>query len=233
MGESLRVMSANLRWGRADPEALLALIRRLEVDAVGLQELGHEQAEAIAEELPYGMLAPGAGPEGTGIALRRPAAVEAIPMSYRPLHVAQLHPADWPGLEAPVELASTHFAAPHIRPYGSAIGHRRRQLGDIERYLGSTPRDRRVLLGDFNSTPLWPAYRRIASQLTDAAVQVAAARGGSARRTWGPWPGSIRLLRIDHAFVRGLGVLDFQVIELPGSDHDAIVIDLSSPASPE
>jgi hypothetical protein len=223
----LRVMSANLWWGRADPAALMASVRELEIDALCCQELGFEQAEAIREELGFGQLSPAADASGTGIALRRPAAIQVVPMTYRPLHVARLSPADWPGLGAPVELATTHLAAPHIKPYGSGPWVRRRQTRELERYLLDNPVGRRALVGDFNSTPLWPAYRRIASQLTDAAVEVAKASGRPALPTWGPTSGSRRLLRIDHSFVRGMTPLDFKVVRVLGSDHDAIVIDFS------
>lgn len=221
-------MSANLCWGRADPERLLALVRRLGVDVVGLQELGRDQAEAISQELPYGVLSPSSDPTGTGVALRRPAKIDVIPMAFRPLLTALLDPVDWPELGEEIEFASTHLAAPHVKPLGSGFSKRRRQIRQIERYLGSTSRDRLVLVGDFNATPSWPAYQRIASQLTDAAVDVAAMRGRALRRTWGPWPGSPRCLRIDHAFVRSLRAVDFQVVDIAGSDHAAIVIDLSS-----
>ena len=100
MATSLRVMSANLCWGRADPECLLALVRRLEVDVVGLQELGCDQAEAVSQELPYGVLSPSNDSTGTGVALRRPAKIDVIPMAFRPLHTALLDPADWPALDA-------------------------------------------------------------------------------------------------------------------------------------
>lgn len=224
----LRVMSANLRRGHADSETLVGLIRRLQVDALGLQELGHAQAELISAELPHGVLSPSACAEGTGLALRRPARVVAVPTAYRPLHVAHLEPTEWPGLGGPVELATTHFAAPHVRPYGSGFQTRRRQLRDIEAYLASNGSAGRILFGDFNATPVWPAYRRIASHLTDAAVELASARGSSPRNTWGPWPGSLRWLRLDHAFARGLRPVEFHVVGLSGSDHDAIVIDFTS-----
>lgn len=227
MGDRLRVMSANLWWGRADPDALVATLRHLEIDAIGCQELGFEQAEAIAEVLPHGLLAPSTGADGTGIALRSPAAFESVAMPYRDLRVARLAPADWPGLPGPLELASVHVAAPHIRPYGVGPLRRRAQMRALERYLRERPAERRVLVGDFNATPVWPVYRRMASHLTDAAVAVAQTEGRAPRPTWGPWAGSPRLLRIDHAFVGGLAPVAFRTVPIPGSDHDAIVIELS------
>jgi endonuclease/exonuclease/phosphatase family metal-dependent hydrolase len=90
----------------------------------------------------------------------------------------------------------------------------------------AAPPPARVLVGDFNSTPYWPLYSRMASQFTDAAVAAAKRTGRSLRPTWGPWPGSPKLFRIDHGFVRGVEVEDFQVFEIAGSDHSALVIDL-------
>ena len=220
-------MSANLWWGKASADALLARVREFEVHALCCQELGFEQAEAIREELRFGQLSPAADASGTGIALRRPASVEIRPMTYRALHVAKLDPEGWPELQAPIELATTHFAAPHIKPYGLGLRTRSRQAREIENYLVQNPVERRLLVGDFNSTPLWPSYRRIASQLTDAAVAVAQVTGRPLVSTWGPGAGARRVLRIDHAFVRGVTALDFRVVNVAGSDQDAIVIEFS------
>jgi hypothetical protein len=87
----------------------------------------------------------------------------------------------------------------------------------------------RLLVGDFNATPYWPWYRRMASQFTDAAVTVADKAGTSPKPTWGPWPGAPKLLRIDHGFLRGLEVQEFEVFEIEGSDHSALVMDITLP----
>ena len=92
----------------------------------------------------------------------------------------------------------------------------------------STPPPR-LLVGDFNATPYWPWYRRMVSQFTDAAVAVADKTGTPARPTWGPWPGARKVLRIDHGFLRGLAVEGFEVLDVVGSDHRALVMDLSLP----
>ncbi|HEB90379.1 MAG TPA: hypothetical protein ENI85_12480, partial [Deltaproteobacteria bacterium] len=76
MAASIRVFSGNLWWGRADPEGLIELIRENRVDVFAAQELGHENAEAISSELPFGCLEPGDDFQGMGIALRRPGRYE-------------------------------------------------------------------------------------------------------------------------------------------------------------
>jgi hypothetical protein len=45
MGSRLRILSANLLNGGADPEALCDLTRSLNVDVAAFQELSPEQAE--------------------------------------------------------------------------------------------------------------------------------------------------------------------------------------------
>jgi endonuclease/exonuclease/phosphatase family metal-dependent hydrolase len=241
-------MSANLWSGAADPHALTELVAGLEVDVLAVQELSADQAAAIAEVLPYGLLEPHPKYHGMGIALRRPAAVDHIQMSYRNVRRARLGVEDWPELGVEIEVLNVHVAAPHVGPPGSAFPRRRQQLRQLERYLidgqeqgdsgyggaaegdaGSAQRAsrfRQVLVGDLNSTPIWPVYRRLSRLMTDAAVAVAQRRGRPARATWGPWSGSPRLLRIDHGFVRGVEVEEFQVVDLPGSDHSALVLDV-------
>jgi len=90
-------------------------------------------------------------------------------------------------------------------------------------------RPARLLVGDFNATTYWPWYRRMASQFTDAAVTVAEQAGTAPKPTWGPWPGAPKLLRIDHGFLRGLEVREFEVFEVVGSDHSALVMDVTLP----
>ena len=119
-----------------------------------------------------------------------------------------------------------HVYAPHA-DYGLGLLRRRPQLRDLTRHLTESPRGARVMVGDFNSTPLWPVYRSVRSHMDDAAVAVAERRGERPARTWGPWHGAPRLLRIDHGFVAGAEPEAFRVVEVPGSDHSAVVLDVA------
>jgi endonuclease/exonuclease/phosphatase family metal-dependent hydrolase len=74
-----------------------------------------------------------------------------------------------------------------------------------------------------NATPVWPAYRRLTSMLTDGIAEA-----GASRRTWGPFWWSPRMLRIDHVLVSsGVRVLDAHVRTVRGSDHSAVVVDIA------
>ena len=228
MGQSIRILSANLWNGGADPEAFADLVTALAVDAVCVQEITPEQADALASVMPHGELQPNRDFTGMGIALRAPATLSRVPITCRDVRTAKLDPADWPGLARPLELMNLHMAAPHTLRPKLGLHMRALQIRAFMPYLNrhDAP-DQRVLIGDFNATPAWPVYRQLARHLSDAAVTVAQRRGERPQATWGPWSGSPRLIRIDHAMVSGLEVEDFRVVHVPGSDHSAVVVDVA------
>jgi len=227
VSKSVRVFSGNLWWGRADPDGLVDLIRRNRIDVFAAQELGFENAEAISSELPFGALEPGKSFHGMGIALRHPAHFSQIPLYHRPARRVVLDPAEWEGLSRPLDLVNVHIQAPHaMRPFPSVLV-RHRQMSGLERFFEENPSDARLVVGDYNATPLWSVYRRMARLFSDGAIQSAQREGRPVERTWGPTAESPRMLRIDHAMVRGLMVENFQVVDIPGSDHSGLVFDCS------
>ena len=228
MGHALRILSANLWNGRADARAFAAMVEAADVDLVAVQECAPAQARALSAVFPHGRIEPSRDHMGMGIAMREPGEIEKIALPGRGAWRVRLEPAHWPGLGGPLDILNLHFAAPHTFRPRPGIWLRPRQLREFEAYLLSRPAQRCVAVGDFNSTPGWPLYKRIASQFTDAAVVVAREEGGRTLPTWGPWASCPRLLRIDHAFIRGVMVNSFQVVPVKGADHSAIVMDLSS-----
>ena len=222
-------MSANLWNGAAEPCAFAELVAELDPDAVATQEMTPEQADALARVLPHGVLEPARDFTGMGIALRHPAAVRRLALPCRDARIAEVRWESTAGARVELELLNVHVVAPHAQPHPTAWGIRRGQLRGLVRHLVASPRRRRVLVGDLNATPLWPVYRRLVAHLSDAEVMAARRHGRAVRRTWGPWSGSPRLLRIDHALVHGLAVEDFRVLRIAGGDHSAIVVDLALP----
>jgi endonuclease/exonuclease/phosphatase family metal-dependent hydrolase len=227
MGGRLRILTGNLANGAADPQAFADLVRSYRADVVAVQELVPEQAEALAEVMPHGVLEPARDFLGMGIALARPASLDRLPLGYRDAHIARLDPAGWPDLPRPIEIVNVHVISPVVRPVWTSLARRRVQLRALLRYLEESPERTCALIGDFNATPLWPVYRRIAARLEDVALAHARRRGGWPPRTWPSWPRGPRLLRIDHCFARGLSAEDLRVVPIPGSDHDAVIIDLT------
>jgi endonuclease/exonuclease/phosphatase (EEP) superfamily protein YafD len=228
LGRTVRVMTANLWNGGADPERFAELVEACRADVVCTQELAPEQADALARVLPHGQLSPARDNTGMGIALRRPADLTRIALPCRDAHVARLAPAAWPELADGLEVIGVHVLGPHVWPPWRAWPLRRGQLVGLERYLDQAPRRARVLVGDFNATPAFAVYRRLAARLRDAHREVALRRGGRAAPTWGPTPGAPRVLRIDHALAEGVRVEDVQVVAISGGDHSALLVEVGS-----
>lgn len=227
MSKSIRVFSGNLWWGKAEPEALVDLIRRNDVDVFCAQELGWANAEAIASELPFGCLEPDDTYQGMGVATRYPVDYAQIPLTFRPARRAVFDPAVWQGLPRTVEIVNIHFQAPHSMEPFPPTRVRAQQAEGLEHFFEANPSDARLLVGDYNATPAWPLYWRMRrAGFADGAAECARREGRRTERTWGPKPESPRLFRIDHALVRGLMLENFRVVEIPGSDHSGLLFDL-------
>jgi len=220
-----RIVSANLATGKADAGGFRDLIKRLRPDVVAVQELVHEQAVALAEALPFGKLRPSPDAMGMGIALRYPGVVTHIPLPYRGAWAAEI--AGTSRATGPVEVLNVHLAAPHLLPPWRTLAMRRAQVRALQAHIDAAPHRHRVVVGDLNSTPIWPAYCRLTRGLDDAVRTLARHRGHRPARTWRPAKSLPFLLRIDHVLTLGLTVHEVHVIPIRGSDHGAVVADLS------
>ena len=227
MSDRVRVLTANLWNGVADSTGFAELVDRLAADVVRTQEMSPEQAEALASVLPHGHLEPRRDHNGMGIALRRPATLRRVTLPKRDAHVAELDPRDWPGLNARLEILSVHILGPHVWPPHRSWPARRGQLRALADYLDAAERRARVLVGDFNATRGFPVYQQLLRRLDDGHAEAARRRGRRPSATWGPTPGAPRVLRIDHALTESVHVDDARVVAIPGSDHSALVVDLS------
>lgn len=235
----LRILSANLWNEGADPEAFARLVADVGADVVAVQEAGPRQADALREVLPHGDVEPRLDYHGMGILAREPVGLERIEAPYRGFWIARVGGAD-PGGQAGapdgLEVVNVHLAAPHVGPYlpwPRGLRMRRAQLRVLDAYFADRPARARVLVGDLNATPLWPAYRRVTAHLEDAALEVAQRRGRPRLEpTWSRRPNGRRLLRIDHGLARGVHVVDFLVVPIVRSDHAAILMDVLPASDP-
>ncbi len=227
MNSPLRILTANLFSGRADPVALADLIEELAVDVACVQELSPRIADALSRFLPGGQLGPNEIGRGLGIACRHDAEVKQFSLPKRDGWVARLSPTSWSQIGEPIEIVNIHIMGPHTWPYFPRRHTRQGQLSGLLNFLAREPRIPRAILGDFNSSPIWPLYRRLAAQLTDSVV-VSTRRGSDRYLTWPHLPsiGLKGLFRIDHCFLSNLTALDVEVVSLPGSDHLGLCVDV-------
>ncbi len=217
----MRILTANLRAGLADAEALGELLEARSIDVACFQELGPAHVEAVHDVLPHGVLEPGWGRTrfyGMGIAARAPIDVEVLPLDGRRGYRAVL--------DESLELLNVHVMvyASRTTPHAGIL--RRRQMRQLLDHLDATPQQPRLLLGDLNSWAVTPAYRALTSRLRDLHVDYARTSGGAVPATWGLRPGSRRLLRLDHALGSGIEVASVEVVTLAGSDHDGLIVEL-------
>jgi hypothetical protein len=113
-----------------------------------------------------------------------------LPLPYRSALVAEL---PRPPHEDPIEVLNVHLAAPHVQPIVQRHRERRGQVRSVLAHIDAAPDRRRVVVGDFTATPLWPAYRHFRVRLDDAAEEAVRRLGRRPGCTWGPWSGSVRL----------------------------------------
>ena len=224
----MRVVSANLWNGKVDPAWLRDFAHSLHADAVTIQEAEPRHFEALQEVLPHGTFHDAGDPSGMGFAARHPVEARFVDLGWRPAPWLRLHCADWPSLEhEPLDLLGVHIAAPHIyNPPGYGFVLRRRQMRMLGAHLAQSELPRTLMLGDFNATKQWPVYQQVSRWMTDAAIVAAQRNGRGLEPTWAPLDPGPRILRIDHAWTRRVGIRDLQVAALPGSDHSALVVDL-------
>ena len=223
---SVRLMTANLLKGGATAESLYDVLTQIKPDILAVQELTAAVAPVLRDEFPHHQLTIDPERPGVGMATRRPVSWEELPMPHRSGMVATLQPDDWPEFTGPVEVIAVHLTNPIGGLPWTTTRARRGQVVAIERRLETSAVARRVLCGDLNATPMWPAYRRLRRHYDDGIGEVEADQGRRPARTWAPLRKGPRLLRIDHVLVSGLRVVSTQTAHLAGSDHLAVVADL-------
>lgn len=213
---SLRLVTANLFSHRVDSDDLGAVIDRLEPDLLAAVELSSSAADVIASRFPHSHLVPEAGYSGWGIASRVPMSVDPGRAAWRRGGSARF---ELDGRE--IRLAIVHIIDPLHLPVRRTAAIRRGQVEALLEWGRQLPQgSAQLVVGDFNASPLWPAYRRLASRWRDLI-----AASGTTKRTWGI-PGGPMFLRIDHVLGEGLEAFAVDAVPIRGSDHLAVVADL-------
>jgi endonuclease/exonuclease/phosphatase (EEP) superfamily protein YafD len=222
-GVVLRVMTANLRVGGADPAAIVRLVREERIDLLALQEytprawadLSRAGLETL---LPYRV--GDAEPLAIGSALyaRYPLADAGSPVGPGGF-VQETAVLGAPGA-VPLAVTSVHPCAPFTP------AHQRCWRDGLDREPRPVPGGPdRLLMGDFNATLDHPALRRlIGSGYRDAADAV----GSGLRPTW---PADVvPAVTLDHVLVDArAGVRAVSLHPVPDTDHRAICAVLTLP----
>ncbi|MGX6604085.1 endonuclease/exonuclease/phosphatase family protein [Micromonosporaceae bacterium Da 78-11] len=228
-GVPLQVMTANMLFGRADPAAVVELVRLHDVAVLAVQEFSPTARTALAATglgtlLPYSSLADEWGASGSAIYSRFP--VTAAGARRNGGGFLQAYATIQPPGAGPLLVESAHPLAPSAL---STLPGWRADLAAEPRPDPAGPP--RILLGDFNATlDHAPLRELISAGYRDAAD----ATGQGFVATWGPYDGDkIPPVTIDHVLVdERVGVREVLVRPLLGSDHRAVLAALRVPANP-
>jgi endonuclease/exonuclease/phosphatase (EEP) superfamily protein YafD len=215
----VRVMTANLYFGTADLEQVVALVRERKVDVLALEELspgavtGLEQA-GLRSELPHAINRAEPGAAGTGLWSRRPfTEVDAAPAGFNSC-----------AADIAVGAGTVRVRAFHpVTPLPTAARWRR-SFAAMRAQVRDDAGTPTVLLGDFNATVHHRELRRLMGARWRDAAEVA---GAGVVRTWSPRRNAPALLDLDHILVdRGMSVGSFVTVPLRGSDHRAVIAEV-------
>jgi endonuclease/exonuclease/phosphatase family metal-dependent hydrolase len=226
-GPELRVLSTNLKLGLADPQSVVDLVADNGIDVLCVQELTPGtlvalQRAGLHDLLPHRVAVPDHESHGSAIMAAYP--LDELP-SVEPAGYPFVMPratVDVPGA-APVEAISVH----PVPPTGPNAVESWEQGLEALPETGE-PGALTLLVGDFNATL---DHRELREVLDRGYVDAADATGGGLTPTW-PEDLARPGVTIDHVLAdERVAVTDYEVHDLPGSDHRAVSAVLRLPSS--
>jgi endonuclease/exonuclease/phosphatase (EEP) superfamily protein YafD len=223
----LRILTANLLFGRAEAKSVIELIGRQQADVLCVQELTDEAADKLAQAgledlLPHQVTQPVPHRTRCSIYARYPLHGDPLAAGGSAIRCSA-----W--LDVPsgpsVEVACIHSAPPKPAWSRAAAARWRGHLARLPA-AGSSPR---ILAGDFNATLDHTQFRQL---LHRGYVDTASQAGNGLSFTWGPRSGRRpALLALDHVLVDPrCAVVATSAHRLAGTDHRALYAELRLPA---
>ncbi|HEY2130090.1 MAG TPA: endonuclease/exonuclease/phosphatase family protein [Streptosporangiaceae bacterium] len=217
----LRVLTLNVKRGRANADAVLRTLRQYQVDILAVQEMTADWLDAIqqagvTEVLPFSQADPRPGSGGGGLWTRWPLTPLApVPGMKNAAPRARIEPA----AGQPVTVTVVHPAAPVNR-------QEQRWQRDLEtiRSALAEATGPQLVAGDFNASRDHRVFRDI---LRSGFVDCADA---AQQRHWPgfTWPADRRyppLMRLDHVLGSRAGCVVHQArtMRIPGTDHRGLL----------
>ena len=216
------VLAANVHHGTADPAALIALVDRLHPDLLSVEELTPSfarelQAAGLGDRLPHSVLETHRNTSGAGLYSASP--LWQLPGPNR--FVFRM-----PRAELPLP-GGGYLRVAGVHPYPPQPN----RTSEWEEALKSLPSGGDgipwLLAGDFNATLDQSQLRDILDRGYRDAGDVA---GKGLEPTFPRQGHLIPPVTIDHVLAdERLGIVDYGVEELPGSDHRAVWAELALP----
>jgi len=216
----LTVAAINLRFGEADADVVVELIRDRDVDVVVFTELTPESESALrsaglTKELQHGVSRAEGGFSGTGVWSRYPLAhVSALPG-----FMSQTFSVDVAVPDAPITLFAVHPRAPRTAKHHVWEQELAALRDELAKVSGPV-----IVAGDFNTTRDHAGFRAIEEiGYVDAADQAGSGFAPTFPQGRAPFP----LVAIDHVLERntGLVALNTATVVIPRADHRALIVE--------
>ncbi len=218
----VRVVQANVLYSRSDYAPTLNLVRSQRPDLYVLQEMTPASIRLVTRQLgnefPYWFACWSKGPCWVLVGSRTPISIDK-PLAETKRIIA---------LTTQVRGRAIGLVTVHPRTpvFPSWFRERNDQLAYAAQKTRTQPLPT-VLLGDFNISIFSPVYKAIFRSVPAGAGTLSAARRSLLQPTWPRFIPPM-MIPIDHIFTnQGFRPFHFQTLDHPGSDHRAIVADLS------
>jgi len=228
---SVRVLTANLGLGEADPKGVVALAHDT-ADVLVVQEMTPGLAVAMSAAgldavMPHRSIDPRKNAEGIGIWSRYPITDSRPVAGYQlAMRTARI---GVPGVRFSPTVLAVHLAAPWVQP----LQYFRADITKFPTTLQAAARNAGsgavIVAGDLNSTYDMQPFRR----LLDAGYRDAAEEAGAGLTLSFPsqsWHGPV--FGIDHVLVRNCVANAAQTVPVPGSDHRGLFTVIEIPVDP-
>ncbi|MDW5611088.1 endonuclease/exonuclease/phosphatase family protein [Mycolicibacterium sp. D5.8-2] len=223
----VRVMSSNLRYGRADTEEFVELARG-SADVITVTELTSEAVQrfysaGIDEEFPHSMLFPAPNAGGNGIWSRYPLTPLSPTRYWNSGMVAAR--VQIPGVPIAPAVASVHITS----PMGSFESWRNGVTATKSRLVGlaeAVGQGAVIAAGDFNSTPDMRQFRDL---LVDGYHDAVRHTGAGLMPTFPSDTILPPVITIDHVLTRQANVTSIRSVDVGGSDHRALLATVDVP----
>ncbi len=231
---TIRMLSANLFKGKADPSSLVRFAKE-NADVITVAELTPEAVErfsrvGINETFAHSLLMPGPGAGGIGIWSRYPLAALSAPKLWRVrMPGARL---SVPGVRFDPLVASVHVMSPvagdqnTVDDWRLGMASAKEQLTFFGRVAGPAAV---IIGGDYNSTPDLRQFRDL---LTDGYRDAVEQTGAGFAPTYPSNRWYPPVITIDHVLTRNAAAKSIRTVDIPGSDHRALLATIKVPLDP-
>lgn len=229
----LRVLSSNLRHGHADAAMFVDLATK-NADVLTVSELTAEavirfREAGIRKVFPYSILEPRPNADGMGLWSRFP--LTDLPRSkYKSAFIAAR--VRVPGLEYEPLVASVHLMSPvagGANTFEKWQHHITAAKAEFAEYAETASPAAVIIAGDFNATADMRPFR----DLLDVGYRDAVNQTGAGfMPTYSPHPWIPPLIAIDHVLTRNSAAQSIHSVDVPGSDHRALLATVAIPLDP-